>query len=580
MDQLHDADRMHVRLHLVGSPEDFPAEIQSLTQSLEYLAQDVMEVDLIAEQDPRLGRALKAAHSCSARARRVIMERDLYGDIEPEPTTQAVGLAPGYILEQCEPELQPHFQCEYSRAIYPCWQGNSSSRLLRPYGSLVSAVTMPLYLAESNIDASGDDDTDCSYLIEAFDPLLQAHLLRNNHGHDEIPFPVLFVAVADEIYELLASAVLHIHALGMCTPCLAFLHNPLDFQLRAVWAWSAPRQDHPCLEVHVAHAPWSTMTSPELGIFDMEDKESATALAIYLHSISSDLYINALTAQENALGISNNLKKTSAVYWRVDQNNFFHEKCNHIENIKQWLCDLDAFSDTLFSPPSMWPPQEGLDGEKMIITGLRTVNNDKTKLVEAKSALAGAKRALKLWMSLHPSIVFADLSQISALEIDLSSAVRLDPDLALCRGNRVTRCHFPAPEFREQDTTPEPLKMSLEYLRCSLPPCVNIASTGTSQLALPVIPPEIDTDNESDIGISCTLSALEDVEAIMNFRAAGQVENWLRINLNLAPLSPLDATMTVYLMDNISTFSKVCDLSKHIAKSVRNVNHLSPLISE
>ncbi|KIY63406.1 hypothetical protein CYLTODRAFT_137712 [Cylindrobasidium torrendii FP15055 ss-10] len=513
--QFYDVNGIRVRRHVVRSPHDFPVEIQSITQGLQCPENNV-GADLVAGSS--LDRALKAANSCLERVRRMnVNRRSLYANVELEPTTNAVGLTPGYILEQCIPESQIHFQCEYSRAMCPYQDGNTSSHTLSPYGAAISALTLPLSLATVDIVSASDDN-----VPKVHDPFLQGHFLRTQYGHDEIPFPVLFVALADEIYELLASAVLHRRTLGVHSPCLAFVHDPLNCHLRAVWAWSPSHGDLPCLEVRVAHAPWSTSPSQELGVFDVQDKVSVTALAVYLYRISMELHTDALTAQKNAPDTCRSLSSTPATYWRVDQNQFFHgrpELTGHAEEVNQWLRSLTA-SDASSSSSIE---------EEYMSTDSPSETDDDNKLAEARSALLKAKWGLKRWMLSHRDIAFADFSHWLASGTSDSDVESLIPEIALFCGTRTSKCAFPTPEFPDDEDTTEPVKMGLEYIRCSLPPGGNLPSVDFSQINAPTLPNEIVFD-EGDLEIPCTLETPGDIEAFLYFRAAAQTMRWSRIS--------------------------------------------------
>ncbi|KIY64117.1 hypothetical protein CYLTODRAFT_113419 [Cylindrobasidium torrendii FP15055 ss-10] len=482
-------------------------------------------------------------------------ERETSACIEPEATTHAVGLTPGYILEQCITELEIHFQCEYSRAICPCWIGDSSSRLLRSYGTVTSALSVPILLSTSSNTFTDDDLAGYGLTPSARervpDPLLQGHFLRTSNGHDSIPFPVLFVAPCDEIYDLLASAVLYRRTMGVHTPCLAFLHNPFDCQLRAVWAWcTSDDKTHLCPTVHVAHAPWQNTLSQELGVFDMQDTESAAALGRYLWTISPDLYKDILTVQKSANETHLMLWDNPQTYWRVDQNAYFHSRPSHTESIDQWLRDVQSSSHTLSSSPSIWPTQEPED---------LTVE---TPPEPHNKNLAQASSALEDWKLSHPNIVFADFSQWSQSGINENTApspAALMPEVAISTGLRVQKWAFPVVEFPEAEQTPEPLKMALKYLRGFLPPGGNLPSLG-NQVDLPTLPHEIVRDDEGDMKIPCTLKTRENIQAFLVFSVAAQVEHWVRGCLGLVTVLPLDPVMTTYLMENISTFKKVCEL--------------------
>ncbi|KIY64108.1 hypothetical protein CYLTODRAFT_113284 [Cylindrobasidium torrendii FP15055 ss-10] len=555
-DHFNNANDIRVQVHVVRSPDDFPVEIRSLTKGLKRWKMD----DVGTTADLSLERALKAAQSCSARARRLMRERETYANLESESTTHVVGLTPAYILEQCMPELQIHFQCDYSRGLYPCWRDDSSSRLLQPYGTMTSALSFPILFAimdeSKDAEASIGNDTAPSNRPRFLDPLLQAHFIRTKCGHDAIPFPVLFVALSDEIYELLESAVLYRRALGINTPCLAFVHDPLNCQLQAVWAWSIPHKDHPCVEVQVAHAPFSE-TSPELGVFDVQLKDSATALATYLRTIRTRLYIDAFTLQKNALTIQRTLLETPASYWRVDQNKYFHCRSVHTENITQWLCDIDPSPGTPSSPPSSWP---SLEGEDVVMDA--TIRSNNEALAEARLALAQAEYALENWRSLHAGLVPVDPCDSSSFGLTRDSLAYLDPNVAVFCGIRVFRRTSHPSEFPDPENMPEPLKMGLGYVRRFLPLGCELPSVALDEVALPALPPEIVLKDETTTGIPLTLKMREDVAAYLNFRAAAQVENWIRTNLNLVPVEPLDPAMTAYLMDSISTFLKVTELCK------------------
>ncbi|KIY64106.1 hypothetical protein CYLTODRAFT_113261 [Cylindrobasidium torrendii FP15055 ss-10] len=546
----HISNGICVQVHVVSSPDDFPEEIRSLTQGLR-------ETDGV-DTDPSLSRALKAAQSCSARARRLMRERETSANIEPEATTHAVGLTPGYILEQCITELEIRFQCEYSRAICPCWIGDSSSRLLRSYGTVTSAFSVPILLSTSSNTFTDDDLAGYGLTPSARervpDPLLQGHFLCTSNGNDNIPFPVLFVALGDEIYDLLASAVLYRRTMGIHTPCLAFMHNPLNCQLRAVWAWcTSDDKTHLCPTVHVVHAPWPNTLSQELGVFDMQDTESAAALGRYLWTISSDLYKDILTVQKSANETHLMLWDNPQTYWRVDQNAYFHSRPSHTESIDQWLRDVQSSSHTLSSSPSIWPTQEPED---------LTVE---TPPEPHNKNLAQASSALEDWKLSHPNIVFADFSQWSESGINKNSApspAALRPEVAISTGLRVQKWPFPAPEFPEAEDTPEPLKIALKYLRCFLPPGGNLPPIAMDQFDVPTLPREIILGDDGDMDTPCTLKTCQDIDAFLVFRAAAQVENWVRGCLGLVPVVPLDPAMTTYLTENISTFMKVCELCK------------------
>ncbi|KIY61755.1 hypothetical protein CYLTODRAFT_495074 [Cylindrobasidium torrendii FP15055 ss-10] len=523
-----------------------------MTQGLRRLGKDA--VDSIS--DSSLERALKAAHSSSIRARRMLFESQTDANLALYSTTHAVALTPGYILEQCIPDLQIHFQCEYSRAIYPCWKGNSSTRLLQPHGAVTSALTMPLFLhsIEDDNDNGGalaDDDTPFRDLPEICDPLLQGHIIRTQYGHNKIPFPVLFVALSDEIYQLLASAVLHRRTLGLHTPCLAFAHDSINCQLRAVWAWSASHGDHPCIEIQVAHAPWSTTPSPALGVFDVHDKDSAAALAMYLHGISEQLRMDFLNAQKNAPDTHAGLLKNPTIYWRVDQDKFFQGRPSRTADIAQWLREVEA------SPDVPGTPSQEEDDERME-SPIEEPFDD--TLAQAQTALAGARHALERWKALHRDILFAELSHWYESETVRSGAADLTANFAFFCGMYVKKCAFPPSEFPELQTTPEPLKICREYARCFLPKRGDLLSD-LSRVTLPTLPKEIHLeDDEPAMDIPCTLEAREDIEAFLNFCAAAEIENWMSLMLKLMPVAPLGAEMTTYLIDNLPTFLKVCEL--------------------
>ncbi|KIY62517.1 hypothetical protein CYLTODRAFT_174135 [Cylindrobasidium torrendii FP15055 ss-10] len=413
--------RNHVRPHVVCSPEDFPVEVQSLTNGLHELKED--DVDITD-----LERALEAANSCSTRAQRAILERDTYSNVNWEPTTHAVALTPAYILEQFMfwPKLQIHFQCEYSRAAFPCLEGDSHLRSLPLHGTATSALTIPLYLVNTDQDpdegGSVNENTICDF-PKVYDPFLQGHFLRTQYGHDNIPFPLLFVALADEIYELLSSAVLHRRTLGVHTPCLAFVHDPLDCELRAVWAWCSPHKNHSCLEVQVAHAPWSAPPSKELGVFDVQDEDSVVALATYLHGIWITLYADFVTAQKNAIDTQCKLLEPLATYWRVDQNIFWLDHLNPLARLSRWLANVEI-SDTpnedavegcaeaateLKSPlkhsdssdPGTAPSEEDSDSDAEETASSELKNNVAKTRLELEKALA----ALEEFKAQHPGIV-------------------------------------------------------------------------------------------------------------------------------------------------------------------------------
>ncbi|KIY61756.1 hypothetical protein CYLTODRAFT_459599 [Cylindrobasidium torrendii FP15055 ss-10] len=201
--------------------------------------------------------------------------------------------------------------------------------------------------------------------------------------------------------------------------------------------------------------------------------------------------------------------------------------------------------------------------EEVPVTISTTPEIDSEMLAEAKNSHAWAEHYLAEWRSSHADIVFGNLSQFSTEQSQYHSGANLDPEAALFCGNHVVKCHFPSPEFPDEETTPGPLKMSLEYIRRALPPNSNFSLTETKPVTLPILPQEIVPDNENDIEIPFDSLAPEDIEAFLHFRAAAQVENWIRISLNMAPISPLDPAMTTYLMRNISTFYKVSELSQH-----------------
>ncbi|KIY68750.1 hypothetical protein CYLTODRAFT_421308 [Cylindrobasidium torrendii FP15055 ss-10] len=555
-EHLHNANGLHVRPHVICSPDDFPVDIQSLTQGLQHLEKDATEVNPVVNSS--LERALKAAHSCSARARRVSLEGKTYGNTEPEPTTNAVGLTPAYILEQCIPDLQIHFQCQYSRGIYPCWVGNSSSCLLQPFGTATSVLSLSISLPTS--DNGGEplgEDMASSGLPDLPDALQQAHFLRTRHGHDDIPFPVFFVALTDEIYELLSSAILYRRALGIHSPCMAFLHDPLNCQLRAVWAWSTSNCDHECVEVHVAHAPWSAPPSHELGVFDVQDRHSATALAMYLNKLSGQLLADASSAQDSALDTYRNLWSNPSIHWRVDMNEIFHARPNRTEDIEQWIHEVEDELDS--TPPSIWPPLE--KKEKKESKKGKKKKEEESAFAEAEAALEDAEDALEQWRSSHPGMVFAGLSPSLASATARFGEVALEPDVALLCGAFVLRWHFPPAEIPDMKPPPEPLQVALGYLRCALPPRGKLVSVDLSQVSEPTLPEEIALDeDEAHTEIPCSLETREDIQAFLNFRAATQIENWVRVNLNLEPIAPLDDAMTRYLMDNMPTVLKVCGL--------------------
>ncbi|KAL1721287.1 hypothetical protein EV715DRAFT_288427 [Schizophyllum commune] len=132
----------------------------------------------------------------------------------------------------------------------------------------------------------------------ASDVFSEAQLLLPRYPSDCVPVAVFCIATHDEIYGIVASALMQRHALGIDTPLLSLSFSPEAWKVQLVIGWPSTRTDHDCVDLHIAHAPLTQGEDHSLGVFDVSNFASLRTLFNFLVALAPALATPMADAQE------------------------------------------------------------------------------------------------------------------------------------------------------------------------------------------------------------------------------------------------------------------------------------------
>ncbi|KAI4293580.1 hypothetical protein K525DRAFT_245037, partial [Schizophyllum commune Loenen D] len=132
----------------------------------------------------------------------------------------------------------------------------------------------------------------------ASDSFSEAHLLLPRYPSDCVPVAVFCIATHDELYGIVASALMRRHTLGIDTPLLSLSFSPEAWKVQLVIGWPSTRTDHDCVDLHIAHAPLTQGEDHSLGVFDVSSFASLRTLFNFLVALAPALATPMADAQE------------------------------------------------------------------------------------------------------------------------------------------------------------------------------------------------------------------------------------------------------------------------------------------
>ncbi|KAI5894414.1 uncharacterized protein SCHCODRAFT_02748236 [Schizophyllum commune H4-8] len=187
---------------------------------------------------------------------------------------------------------------------------NESSRLsdmqddLDDEGSASAVSTLSSYQRSSQQFSSGSSElvygSESSSLVPSTssDTFSEAHLLLPRYPSDCIPVAAFCIATYDEVYGIVASALMQRHTLGIDAPLLSLAFSPDTWKVQLVIGWPSSRTNHDCVDLHIAHAPLTQGEDHGLGVFDVSNFASLHALVNFLVAHAPALATPVANAQE------------------------------------------------------------------------------------------------------------------------------------------------------------------------------------------------------------------------------------------------------------------------------------------
>ena len=147
--------------------------------------------------------------------------------------------------------------------------GNGSNRLsdmqvdLDDEGSASASKRLSASLRSSQHLSSGSSapisDDGSSGLVastsleSASDSFSEAHLLLPRYPSDCVPVAVFCIATHDELYGIVASALMQRHTLGIDAPLLSLAFSPETWKVQLVFGWPSTCTDDDCVRFTSRH---------------------------------------------------------------------------------------------------------------------------------------------------------------------------------------------------------------------------------------------------------------------------------------------------------------------------------------
>ncbi|KAL1658647.1 hypothetical protein GGG16DRAFT_129433 [Schizophyllum commune] len=252
-----------------------------------------------------------------------------------DPRSRIVGPLVTDVLQQVVEGSKTYFEPSYARAVYPCQAHLSAASWLFPhYGRATTMLAYPISPAADlqhrqrrSASATGstatdngrgkeapaslgddhrcglesrcsgpvildDEESHCSYVAtaDAHVPYLHARLLSADRSPTSVPVCLVCVALEDEIYSVMSSALMQRRAFGIGLPLIGFVVSPSTPRAQLVIGWLEDHPTHPCVQVHIAHAPSSNDgSSLTRGIFDASEPRSTWKLVLFLLALRQNI---------------------------------------------------------------------------------------------------------------------------------------------------------------------------------------------------------------------------------------------------------------------------------------------------
>ncbi|KAL1754823.1 hypothetical protein FB107DRAFT_291390 [Schizophyllum commune] len=252
-----------------------------------------------------------------------------------DPRSRIVGPLVTDVLQQVVEGSKTYFEPSYARAVYPCQAHLSAASWLFPhYGRATSMLAYPISPAADphhrqrrSASATGgtatdngrgreapalpgddhrcgleshcsgpvifdDEESHCSPVAtaDAHVPYLHARLLSADRSPTSVPVCLVCVALEDEIYSVMSSALMQRRAFGIGLPLIGFVVSPSTPRAQLVIGWLEDHPSHTCVQAHIAHAPSSNDGSfLTRGIFDASEPRSTWKLVLFLLALRQNI---------------------------------------------------------------------------------------------------------------------------------------------------------------------------------------------------------------------------------------------------------------------------------------------------
>lgn len=301
------------------------------------------------------------------------------------------------LLEEAIPESTCYHDVSYAVALYPCYSSAPSAKILPKFRVASSILTMPVNLAErcdtvttpgvstslpnirglmdeaqgSNFSGAMDIAEECTASEGAVaapsipnetaaevvrDSFAHAHLILQEYTSEKVPLALLCTAMHDEIYGVMASALMQRRVHGITDPLLGLTFAPASWITQLIVGWVSCSSGHDCIDIHLAHAPSGSPQNHSLGVFDLSDKSSARALACFLLEQRSQFYSSVTFAQARAHITRTIILNPEYKTWRADfadENNDDNTDTLHRKtaNVRRWRQEVRSPQNVTVASP-------------------------------------------------------------------------------------------------------------------------------------------------------------------------------------------------------------------------------------
>ncbi|KAI5833064.1 hypothetical protein K523DRAFT_266356 [Schizophyllum commune Tattone D] len=320
-----------------------------------------------------------------------------------DPRSRIVGPLVTDVLQQVVEGSKTYFEPSYARAVYPCQAHLSAASWLFPhYGRATTMLAYPISPAADlqhrqrrSASATGstatdngrgkeapaslgddhrcglesrcsgpvildDEESHCSYVAtaDAHVPYLHARLLSADRSPTSVPVCLVCVALEDEIYSVMSSALMQRRAFGIGLPLIGFVVSPSTPRAQLVIGWLEDHPTHPCVQVHIAHAPSSNDgSSLTRGIFDASEPRSTWKLVLFLLALRQNIDTCIRIACNNAVNVREAPTSENNGCWRIDNTRKAERAAtyglDYDQRVHRWLADCAAKNSLRCSASNM-----------------------------------------------------------------------------------------------------------------------------------------------------------------------------------------------------------------------------------